>query len=663
MTQQATELIASQIGSAINNQRTWGSILFNVKDPQYGAKGDGSDDTLAIQKAINAAIAANSKSVFFPSGTYSATALTGLDQVVLFGDNATLTVGGSNVPINQLGASPNGFSENAGLYAKALTESIAVPINTLSQANKAVLSKTIKIAWWGDSITEGIDQTNTADIYVNRVTDQLKTVLPDVTVNSFNFGIGSTGIASANDPNFVGGSGVFRQPWAVPGKSWYNHVKDFQPNLVVIAFGMNDADAGEENTIANLTTLINNMKTWSPAPSVVLVTNMLSVKNPDRFWGYNNKYTLRIARATREFGKAKGIPVADANRLFQILRDGLDDITRASSNELIWEGYSTKWAGSTSSFVKNGNLLTAVNGATGKFISRDRDFYNGSIDIDVIPAGSGISNATWIQYRNDSKLGTWTLLVVAGTGTSGYVELYTSDSTTGLANAQNLTIPVGSNTRITLEVDGTTHKVYVNYSLVLTYTSYKKLQNGGIILGGSGLVPSFANLTLSYRDPLKGNPYYTEDELIGKYNSPESGNGINHPSGLGQALFYAASFNGIVDALTNPKETGLFLPTKISSSGWAPPNNPPYPSTTTSGEKLYYIFVPKYDKNRGIALRRLDTGAYYTLSTVAYNDATVGQLEPGKFANYNSSATQDFLFISVPSAGSVTWDFDMYKYQ
>lgn len=64
---QASELIASQVGSSINNQKTWGSIISNVKDPQYGAKGDGTtDDTIAIQKALNDA---NSALVVMPKGS------------------------------------------------------------------------------------------------------------------------------------------------------------------------------------------------------------------------------------------------------------------------------------------------------------------------------------------------------------------------------------------------------------------------------------------------------------------------------------------------------------------------------------------------------------------------------------------------------------------
>jgi hypothetical protein len=44
---------------------------YNVKDPAYGARGDGTtNDTAAIQAAINAAIAAGGGEVYFPAGTY-----------------------------------------------------------------------------------------------------------------------------------------------------------------------------------------------------------------------------------------------------------------------------------------------------------------------------------------------------------------------------------------------------------------------------------------------------------------------------------------------------------------------------------------------------------------------------------------------------------------
>ena len=49
-------------------------VFFNVKDPTYGAKGDGAtDDGAAIQAAIDAAQAAGGGIAFFPAGTYRTT--------------------------------------------------------------------------------------------------------------------------------------------------------------------------------------------------------------------------------------------------------------------------------------------------------------------------------------------------------------------------------------------------------------------------------------------------------------------------------------------------------------------------------------------------------------------------------------------------------------
>lgn len=62
-----SELVSQNVGAAITNYQTWGSVLYNVEN--YKAKVDGvTDDTAFVQDAIDAAFAAGGGTVFFPPG-------------------------------------------------------------------------------------------------------------------------------------------------------------------------------------------------------------------------------------------------------------------------------------------------------------------------------------------------------------------------------------------------------------------------------------------------------------------------------------------------------------------------------------------------------------------------------------------------------------------
>ncbi len=66
--------------------------FFNVKDPTYGAKGDGAtNDTVAIQSAITSATT-NGGIVYFPPGTYKHTGLTVPSNITLQGSGYLVTI-------------------------------------------------------------------------------------------------------------------------------------------------------------------------------------------------------------------------------------------------------------------------------------------------------------------------------------------------------------------------------------------------------------------------------------------------------------------------------------------------------------------------------------------------------------------------------------------
>lgn len=544
------------------------------------------------------------------------------------------------------------------LYDNAIKNNI--PINALNQSKRAITLGVLNVAFWGDSVTEGKDQVYSGDSYVNRVIDLIKKTFPNVTINFQNFGLAGKGISDANNSSFVGGTSdtttTFNRSWSTTGKSWKQHVKDFAPDLLVVAFGMNDSTDGlsARNEVSNLQTLTTYVNSWAKVPSIVLVPTILPTTN-SALYSQRQDVTNSVARATREFAKNNGYPIADANRLFQILRDGKDEVLREGNIEYALDGWgdSTKWTGDTSSFTKGNNVITTS--ATNKFVTRSKSCYNGVISLDI--KFNNIGDNAYIDYRL-SDLGRYEVVLTGGT--SGVAKLFKIDSGTPLQSIEvNLDIAVVH--KLVITFIGTNHIINIDGVDVININDYSYLHDGTISFGAWGSVPTYSNFALMFLDSSSSNPIYTEAELLGTTSANDSGNGVNHPSGLGHAIYYLPTFYDIVNELTRPITTsGVFIPTKVASS-WGDPTAE-YP-TPSSGERLFYkVLTGNYDKNKGISLRRLDTGTYYTLSTTAVDTASLVNLAPNTFA-YFKFGTSDIMFITVPSNGTVTWDCDLYRFQ
>jgi hypothetical protein len=103
-------------------------LFFNVKDPTYGATGDGStDDTSAVSAAIAAAVAAGGGIVFFPAGTYR------LTSALSLGSNVTLLGTGPASILKMDHASNHLISDSTGDFA------LHNLVFTTAQANSGAL--------------------------------------------------------------------------------------------------------------------------------------------------------------------------------------------------------------------------------------------------------------------------------------------------------------------------------------------------------------------------------------------------------------------------------------------------------------------------------------------------------------------------------------------
>jgi hypothetical protein len=91
-----SELIAGQLMAALDAQRVWGAVLVNIR--VLGAKGNGiSDDTKAIQAAVNLVGSSGGGTVYFPSGTYIVSSTIDLKSNVdlIFAKGATIKISNS----------------------------------------------------------------------------------------------------------------------------------------------------------------------------------------------------------------------------------------------------------------------------------------------------------------------------------------------------------------------------------------------------------------------------------------------------------------------------------------------------------------------------------------------------------------------------------------
>lgn len=462
--------------------------------------------------------------------------------------------------------------KTSNMYFKALSEiKNGISLNYFKAILKALKTKTIRVAFVGDSITEGLDQVTDDDKYANRFINDLTKALPDVTITWENFGLGGRGISQFVSDTYTAtnpetGSSFWRS-WSVVGKTWKDHVKDFNPDLVVFAFGMNDASTNilaNQSEYSNLALTKSFFDSFTKIPDVIMVPTFLPTKDDNQgevtWFTQSQEATIGVARATREFAKQNGYTNADINRIFTILRDGID---YDSSYGYLVDFTTAQLSGDTSRFTRNTNWIQANSGASlNSYIYVDKPFYNGDISFTVIarPVANN-DGVAQMYYRGLPDRGGYLVQVVPTAGSYCKIDLYSFNgmgfnSSPQIKRTYNISsaVTVDTNIDVKIKVRGSRHTIYVNNIIVIDFYDYDRLSNGnvGICANGNTNPGTFLNFTCTYFDNIDTKEgLYTEDELLGvNYNNdPQSGNAINHLSGLGYLLVYDAVFNRIADKI------------------------------------------------------------------------------------------------------------------
>jgi lysophospholipase L1-like esterase len=437
-------------------------------------------------------------------------------------------------------------------YSEAPTPFSAEPFRMdLATYIKAIASGRVKVVYLGDSITEGVSQVRYEDSWAGRLSESLRRARPDVKFEFSNLSLAGRGIAQVTNPNYraMPGAdspavGFHRDPshggisdqWPLGSKeglSWIDQVRLEKPDLVILAFGMNDR--GSPGDIARLTKqVLKDIKSFEKVPSVALVTSILPTRKVKYFNDIQDAVQI-TADVYRSMSKEHSLILLDANWRYHMLRDGIDinswkTITRGLDE---YPGNFRKLSGF--GFDLQGTLLYGYGAIEHKISIANLDVTSAFILNDYAEQTPSV----WYRvdrkdimksYRVQIAMGNEAILFYGMTPiASGKIE--------ALTPGQKATIRVSA-------IDGH-HIVWVNGVQVIEVWDYRSFSKGSVILQtDDGPMGGILDYSLKEYVHVKGfTETYTEDQMLGINDfgiNPNSlgGSATNHPSNLGHSAVY-----------------------------------------------------------------------------------------------------------------------------
>lgn len=302
-----------------------------------------------------------------------------------------------------------------------------IPSEHLLRLNRAAAwNGEIKVAIFGDSIATyrpgaGFGRM---DLKVEAYRSALAKAFPGVTITLNNFSIGgqtfddwdSTGTTLA-----AGGVTLADYPWfTTAGNTWISYVEAFAPDLVIIAFGQNNA--GTNLLVTELKDIADHIEGWTTVPSIVWETTL---SQSAQYSGTSTEDRINrldgVAGLTRSYARYRGHGVIDMHRMGCLAVAGFDP--RLSGE--FGPGVSPTPAATTNSTKQAMNWRVVIEYDASAWT-------NGSTDFIRVRTGSG-TGADYFQLKKLAG-GTWQVLWVGGY-TGGSISEFVNTSYTAATSA------------------------------------------------------------------------------------------------------------------------------------------------------------------------------------------------------------------------------------
>lgn len=411
----------------------------------------------------------------------------------------------------------------------------------------------------GDSIsTSGPDGFNTSSDMWSVLCSEMLRKNPSKTFKFLNRAIGGQTWLNANT-----------KPTAFPYSWYYNTaldwleiIKNDAPDIIFLAFGMNDANgfnAGAVNAV------VNKINSWTKVPNIIFITNPV----PAISTSYNNGFGFvspvfqegrdQAAGYVRGYAKMHGYGVIDINRAHVAMRDGYDN---------------------TKSPLYAGSLITAS-----KFQGT-----NPVIDWGILAT---INGTNWpVSKVLSCKTGVDAEDNVFVVNEAGFFKILGfSDDGATVAITTTVAVPTG-NFEFGLGVVDNTVMLVVDR---MTVASIKIVRQGGRYLPIIGWQNDLSNgpftsfyFSEGYPTEGKYKKSLTDENVFGKPDTsaarktPYGGNGVNHYSSMGVELLVRPVFE-VADLTIETKSKIVMTPIPIT----APVTTSTLVGARTDGNTVY----------------------------------------------------------------------------
>jgi len=595
-----------------------------------------------------------------------------VDNIIIGAGNSNLEIFEARGTFPMLSARLN--DNDAQLADKAKMQGYGSPINKFGikenpflNFRRAVLKKSVNVTFWGDSITTGGDKlgVNSANPsgteyapngivnsegYTHIISKGIAKSFPQATFNFYNRAIGGTNLNEWNTLKTIDSI----------EKTWIEHVKDTQPDLLFIGFGMNHLSYDLSKTYASSLKKVYEYiyANFTKIPDIVLVTSPTSVFNGSSWSDDINQESRRnTGKTARYFGLKYADYILDVSRYSDISRFGKD------LESCYFEQKTT--------FSTTGTTDLATSGTSFIINEKCRDF-----TLKFILTATNITDgeSILIKYNNDGTLNNQ-LMIYPNLG--GVTKVYSYGRISDSANHTYLTDSYIHDSVISsqywrIEKRENVLKVFIDDvpETIIVYDDKVDINNilGNITFvkqGGSVSTIKINNLTFFDPKYIGYKQTITEEEMWGKFvNNNYStkpitgGNGANHPSARGVTQIYGVAIQEMISDIEKISKThseidlelyrdDIVFTTNVSSvSGYC------YVNLTPNQVPILQGIV--YNSDKTLALKK-------NKSVGKPDDKTL--LADNEFGIYLTADVIQIIFRNTMSANSTTqFKFNTYQF-